>query len=55
MAEHAKCLVHYAVGNVEKEEVVVPTNFVKRCLILVAHNEMTAQANSEEVDVQKLA
>jgi hypothetical protein len=38
-------LVKYVVGDVEKEQYVPPQNYVKRRLVLCAHDEMTAQAH----------
>jgi hypothetical protein len=43
MKEHFPRLVQYSVDNVE--EVVLPNNFVERPLVLVAQDEMTAQAH----------
>ncbi|KAF8576284.1 hypothetical protein K439DRAFT_1367698, partial [Ramaria rubella] len=43
MAQYAPRLVWYAVGDVNTA--IIPSNFVERLLVLVAHNEMTAQAN----------
>jgi len=44
MKKYQERLVEYAVGDVERE-VTKPTNFVERRLVLVAHDEMTAQAH----------
>jgi hypothetical protein len=40
-------LVQYVVGNVEKELETQPLNYVERRLVLVPHDEMTAQANND--------
>ncbi|KIM81105.1 hypothetical protein PILCRDRAFT_89356 [Piloderma croceum F 1598] len=48
MAEHRKRLVEYVVGDVEKELLTTPANGVERRLVLVAHDEMTAQANNAD-------
>jgi hypothetical protein len=48
MAEHRKRLVEYVVGDVEKELLTTPANWVERRLVLVAHDEMTAQANNAD-------
>jgi hypothetical protein len=45
MKEHKRRLVQFVVGDVAKEVTVPPTNYVERRLVLVAHDEMTAQAN----------
>ena len=44
MKKYWERLVEYAVGDVE-HEVTKPTNFVECQLVLVAHDEMTAQAH----------
>jgi hypothetical protein len=40
-------LVEYVAGDVEKEMLKTPTNYVERRLVLCAHDEMTAQANND--------
>ena len=45
MTEHSIRKVEYMVGDVEKEVVKIPTNFVERQLVLCAHDEMTCQTN----------
>ncbi|KIK43232.1 hypothetical protein CY34DRAFT_106542, partial [Suillus luteus UH-Slu-Lm8-n1] len=40
-------LVQYVVGDVEKELETQPLNYVERRLVLVPHDEMTAQANND--------
>lgn len=42
MAEYAKRLIRYEVGNTDKP--CLPLNFVERPLVLLCHDEMTAQA-----------
>ncbi|KAM6490142.1 hypothetical protein JOM56_014461 [Amanita muscaria] len=44
MEEHRGRLVEFVVGNTDME-LIKPTNYVERRLVLVAHDEMTAQAN----------
>ena len=48
MAQHCRRMVEYVVGDVEKEVLTQPANFVERRLVLVAHDEMTAQANNAD-------
>jgi hypothetical protein len=38
-------LVRYVVGDVDQELIIPRDNYVKRCLVLLAQDEMTAQAN----------
>ena len=38
-------MVEYVVNNVEEELGKKPANYVERCLVLCAHDEMMAQAN----------
>ncbi|KAG2155942.1 uncharacterized protein EDB93DRAFT_1101707 [Suillus bovinus] len=38
-------LVQFAVGNIDTEVPANLSNYVERCLVLCAHDEMTAQAN----------
>jgi hypothetical protein len=47
MKKHEACLVRYEVGNIEKEVILqlAPGDSDGRKLVLVAHDEMTAQAN----------
>jgi hypothetical protein len=45
MKKHEPRLIHYTIGDVEKELEVKPANYVEQRLVLVAHDEMTAQAN----------
>ena len=47
MAVHAERLIKYTVGDVNKECIEQPKNFVERQLVLVAHDEMTSQANDD--------
>ncbi|KAG1803044.1 hypothetical protein EV424DRAFT_1582458 [Suillus variegatus] len=41
-------LVCFVVGDVDEELVAAPDNYVERWLVLVAHDEMTAQANDSK-------
>lgn len=41
-------LVCFVVGDVDEELVAAPDNYVERRLVLVAHDEMTAQANDSK-------
>jgi hypothetical protein len=41
-------MVHYVIGDVEKELETVPDNYVERRLVLCAQDEMTVQANDDE-------
>jgi hypothetical protein len=47
MKKHEARLVRYEVGNIEKEVILqlAPGDLDGRKLVLVAHDEMTAQAN----------
>ncbi|KAJ6483914.1 hypothetical protein C8R45DRAFT_829902 [Mycena sanguinolenta] len=45
MAKHTRRLVQYVVGDVAKELVKVPDNYVERRLVLCPQDEMTCQAN----------
>jgi len=45
MKKHKPRLIHYTIGNVEKELEVKPANYVEQQLVLIAHDKMTAQAN----------
>ncbi|KAF7371965.1 hypothetical protein MVEN_00054500 [Mycena venus] len=47
MAIHARRLVQYIVGDVEKELVKTPDNYVERRLVLCAQDEMTVQSNDD--------
>ncbi|KAF8130404.1 hypothetical protein K438DRAFT_1999438 [Mycena galopus ATCC 62051] len=47
MAIHARRLVQYVVGDVEKELVKTPENYVERRLVLCAQDEMTVQSNDD--------
>ena len=38
-------LVHYQAGDVEKDIDVLPSNYVECRMVLVVHDEMTAQAH----------
>ncbi|KAH9068308.1 hypothetical protein EDB83DRAFT_2518668 [Lactarius deliciosus] len=49
MQEYAKQLVFFEVGNTEKEgKLNPPPNLLTRKLVLLAHDEMTAQSNDNE-------
>jgi hypothetical protein len=43
MEKYACRLVRYSVGDVDKP--IMPSNFVERALVLLAHDESTMQAN----------
>ena len=43
--EYRQRLVEYVVGEVTKEKMKPVKNYVKRCLVLVSHDESTSQAN----------
>lgn len=45
MNEHFPRLVHYVMGNVDEESEPLAPNFFERRLVLVAYDEMIAQAN----------
>ena len=45
MEEYFPRLLYYVMGDVEKESVTLTSDFVGWHLVLVAHDEMTAQAN----------
>ena len=49
MAQHCRQMVEYVVGDVEKEVLTQPANFVERRLVLVDHDEMMAQANNADL------
>ncbi|KAL1949789.1 hypothetical protein VTO73DRAFT_8670 [Trametes versicolor] len=46
MEKHRRCIVEFVIGDVGREVEKAPQNFVERQLVLVAHNEMTVQANN---------
>jgi hypothetical protein len=48
MAMYARRMVHYVIGDVEKELETVPDNYVERRLVLCAQDEMTVQENDDE-------
>lgn len=43
--DYFPCLVRYQAGDAEKEVDVSPLNYVERRIVLVVHDEMTAQAH----------
>ena len=45
MKKHEERLVKYVIGDVDKEVVMKPTNYVERRLVLAPHDETTTQAN----------
>ncbi|KAG1809072.1 uncharacterized protein BJ212DRAFT_1484568 [Suillus subaureus] len=45
MKEHEHWLVHYVIGDVEKESDIPPSNFVKTQLVICVHDKMITQAN----------
>ncbi|KAF8869856.1 hypothetical protein BD779DRAFT_1479391 [Infundibulicybe gibba] len=45
MKGYGQRLARYVVGDVDKELEIQPQNYVERRLVLLAHNEMTSQAN----------
>ncbi|KAF8810713.1 hypothetical protein BYT27DRAFT_7209170 [Phlegmacium glaucopus] len=45
MKEHRRRMVEYVIGDTEKEVVKLGINYVEQQLVLVAHDEMTTQAN----------
>jgi hypothetical protein len=49
MAIHARQLVQYVGGGVEKELVKTPENYVERWLVLCAQDEITVQSNDDPV------
>jgi hypothetical protein len=46
MEKYFPCMVHYIMGDVNKESDLEPPNYVEKRLVLVAQDEMTAQANN---------
>jgi len=45
MEEYQKHLVEFVMGETDKELEKAPANYVEQCLVLLAHDESTAQAN----------
>lgn len=45
MQKHKERLVKYIVGDVDKEVIVTPQNYIERHLVLAPHDETTSQAN----------
>ncbi|KAK7042832.1 hypothetical protein R3P38DRAFT_3449566, partial [Favolaschia claudopus] len=45
MHQHSRRLVRYVVGDVGQELFITPDNYVERRLVLLSHDEMTAQTN----------
>ncbi|KAG5219374.1 transposase domain-containing protein [Salix suchowensis] len=48
MAEYRRRLVEFTVGEVQKEVNKAPDNFVETQLVMLAHDEMTAQSNNSK-------
>ncbi|KAF9502066.1 hypothetical protein BDN71DRAFT_1500217 [Pleurotus eryngii] len=48
MAEYRRRLVEFTVGEVQKEVNKAPDNFVETRLVMLAHDEMTAQSNNSK-------
>ena len=48
MKAYQQEFVRYVIGDVHTELDTKPTNFVKRRKVLIAHDEMTAQANDAQ-------
>lgn len=46
MKVHGYCLMQYIIGNVDKEDLMLPYNFVEHHLVIAPHDKSTNQANN---------